>query len=45
MRQIFAEGQAKGRNAHNFSKIGDSVIANGDFLTRFDASGAYNLGP
>jgi hypothetical protein len=45
MRQIFAEGQAQGRNAHNFSKIGDSVIANGDFLTRFDASGSYNLGP
>ncbi|MCB8945256.1 MAG: SGNH/GDSL hydrolase family protein [Ardenticatenaceae bacterium] len=45
MQQIFAEGQALGRNPHNFSKLGDSVIANGDFLTRFDVRGSYTLGP
>lgn len=45
MRQVFAEGQAKGRRADTFSKIGDSVIANGDFLTRFDTAGSYTLGP
>jgi hypothetical protein len=45
MRQIFAEGQARNRNAKAFSKIGDSVIANSDFLTRFDTPGSYTLGP
>ncbi|MCB0032840.1 MAG: SGNH/GDSL hydrolase family protein [Anaerolineales bacterium] len=45
MKTVFAEGQARGRDPHRFSKLGDSVIANGDFLTRFDAAGAYTLGP
>jgi hypothetical protein len=45
MRQVFSAGQASGRSANTFSKIGDSVIANGDFLTRFDAPRAYMLGP
>ena len=45
MRQVFTAGQASGRSANTFSKIGDSVIANGDFLTRFDVPGAYALGP
>jgi hypothetical protein len=45
MRQVFTAGQARGRNANTFSKIGDSVIANGDFLTRFDTPGSYRLGP
>ena len=45
MQQIFAEGQALGRDPHTFSKLGDSVIANGDFLTRFDVQGSYILGP
>ena len=45
MRQIFSEGQALGYNPNTFSKLGDSVIANGDFLTRFDVPGSYTLGP
>ena len=45
MQQIFAQGQALGRDPHRFSKLGDSVIANGDFLTRFDVPGSYILGP
>jgi hypothetical protein len=43
MRQIFAAGQALGRNAHAYSKAGDSTIENPHFLARFD-SGPYNLG-
>lgn len=43
MRQVYAEGQARGRNPYAFSKLGDSVIANADFLTRFDKPGAYTL--
>ena len=45
MQEIFANGQTQGRNPYRFSKLGDSVIANGDFLTRFDKPGAYELGP
>jgi LysM repeat protein len=43
MRQIFAAGQALGRNPQAFSKVGDSTIENPHFLARFD-SGPYNLG-
>ena len=43
MRQIFAAGQALGRNAHAYSKVGDSTIENPHFMMRFD-SGPYNLG-
>ena len=43
IRYIFAHGQALGRNAHAFSKLGDSTIENPHFLTRFD-DGPYNLG-
>jgi hypothetical protein len=43
-RAIFAHGQALGRNAHAFSKLGDSTIENPYFLARFD-TGPYNLGP
>lgn len=45
MKAVFAAGQTLGRDPRRFSKLGDSVIANGDFLTRFDAAGAYKLGP
>ncbi len=45
MRDTFTQGQTLGRNPNNFSKLGDSVIANGDFLTRFDTPGQYTLGP
>ncbi len=45
MRAVFVRGQTIGRYAHRFSKLGDSVIANGDFLTRFDSPGSYTLGP
>ena len=43
MRQIYAAGQALGRDAHAYSKIGDSTIENPHFMARFD-SGPYNLG-
>lgn len=42
-RAIYAAGQALGRNAHAFAKVGDSTIENDHFLTRFDG-GPYNLG-
>lgn len=41
--QIYAHGQTLGRNPHAFSKIGDSLIATPNFLTRFD-TGSYDLG-
>lgn len=40
---IHAVGQALGRNARAFSKLGDSIIENPHFLARFDG-GTYNLG-
>lgn len=43
MREIYAAGQAAGRNARAFSKVGDSTIENPFFLARFDGS-PYNLG-
>lgn len=43
VREIYAAGQALGRNPRAFSKIGDSTIQNPYFLARFDG-GAYNLG-
>jgi hypothetical protein len=42
-REIFAAGQALGRNAHAYSKVGDSTVENPHFLARFD-EGTYNLG-
>lgn len=42
--EIFELGQSLGRNAHVYSKVGDSTIEHPHFLTRFD-EGAYNLGP
>lgn len=44
VRRIFQEGQQIGRDAHAFSKLGDSVTLTDHYLTRFD-SGHYNLGP
>lgn len=41
-RAIFLRGQQLGRNAHAYSKIGDSTIANPFFMARFDG-GPYNL--
>jgi hypothetical protein len=44
LRQIYATGQELRRDAHAFSKLGDSTIENPHFLTRFDQPGTYNLG-
>jgi len=44
VRQIFQAGSQIGRNAHAFSKLGDSVTLTDHYLTRFD-SGHYDLGP
>ncbi len=43
IRDVFARGQAQGRQASAFSKAGDSTIELPYFLGRFD-SGPYNLG-
>lgn len=40
---IYLRGQALGRDAHAFSRLGASTVATTLFLTRFD-SGRYNLG-
>jgi hypothetical protein len=45
MQEVYAQGQEIGRDPHSFSKLGDSIIANADFLTRFDLPGTYILGP
>jgi hypothetical protein len=45
MQEVYAQGQELGRDPHTFSKLGDSIIANADFLTRFDLPGTYILGP
>lgn len=45
IREIFATGQALGRNPRAFSKVGDSTIEPPHFLARFDdLPGTYNLG-
>lgn len=43
IRDIFHDGQARGRNAHVFSRLGDSTIEAPHFLTRFDGRD-YHLG-
>ena len=45
MQDVYGLGQTMGRSPNSFSKLGDSIIANGDFLTRFDVPGSYTLGP
>ncbi len=45
MQEVYALGQELGRDPNRFSKLGDSIIANADFLTRFDQPGTYILGP
>lgn len=44
VREIFERGQARGNNAHAFSKVGDCNSELPFFLGRFD-SGDYDLGP
>ncbi len=41
---IFALGQTLGRNAHYFSKMGDSTVLNPQLLGLFDDPSRYNLG-
>lgn len=43
VREIYAIGQAMGRNPRAFSKLGDSTIENPHFLARYDGRD-YNLG-
>ncbi len=43
IRQIYANGQARGNNPRAFTKIGDSIIEHPYFLGRFDG-GDYHLG-
>ena len=43
VRAIYARGRELGRDAHAFSKLGDSTLLNPHFLGPFD-SGDYNLG-
>ena len=42
-RQVFATGQALGRDGHAFSKLGDSTMESPHFMDRFDGDD-YNLG-
>lgn len=44
VKQIYARGQELGRNAHAFSKLGDSISLTSHYLARFDQK-KYNLGP
>ncbi len=44
IREIFAQGQEYGRNAHAFSKLGDSAVLVDSYLTRFDDPAKYTLG-
>ena len=44
VRAIFASGQAQGRSATTFSKLGDSTSMNPNFLGRFDDPENVNLG-
>lgn len=44
IQEIFAQGQAYGRNAHAFSKLGDSAVLVDSYLTRFDDPTKYTLG-
>ncbi|HRQ37576.1 MAG TPA: SGNH/GDSL hydrolase family protein [Chloroflexota bacterium] len=41
--EIWAQGQAAGRDPHRFSKIGDSIVDTHEFFTWFD-EGNYDLG-
>ena len=43
-REIFAAGQALGRNPNAYSKVGDSTTENPHFLARYDER-PYSLGP
>ncbi len=42
---IFARGQALGRNARAFAKVGDSTMVWPAFLAAFDDARGYTLGP
>lgn len=42
-REIYAAGQAIGRNPRAYAKVGDSTTENPHFLARYD-TGPYNLG-
>jgi LysM repeat protein len=45
IRQIYARGQALGRNPRAFSKVGDSTMVYPPFLAAFADPDAYQLGP
>ncbi|MGD8586192.1 MAG: hypothetical protein PVJ75_12655 [Chloroflexota bacterium] len=44
VRRIYAQGRARGRDPHAFSKLGDSLIATPSFLAMFETN-PFNLGP
>ena len=44
IRQIYAEGEAHGRNPHRLSRLGDSTIMRPHMLAKFDKQ-QYALGP
>ncbi len=44
IREIYAHGQANGRNPNRFSKLGDSAVLVSSYLTRFDDPKRYTLG-
>lgn len=44
MVEVYRAGQASGRRANFFAKVGDSITVNSNFLTPFGYPGAYDLG-
>ncbi|MGB8644789.1 MAG: hypothetical protein WCF84_06100 [Anaerolineae bacterium] len=45
IRQIYAQGQAAGRNSRAFARVGDSTMVYPPFLAAFEDPGGYKLGP
>lgn len=45
VRAIYQLGQELGRNPQAFSKLGDSAVLTGHYLTRFDYPPHYEMGP
>ncbi|MBK8990054.1 MAG: hypothetical protein IPM39_29000 [Chloroflexi bacterium] len=44
LHEIYAVGQAQGRDSQTFSKLGDSTSLNPNFMGKFDNPAGYNLG-
>ncbi len=45
IRQIYAQGRARGRNPRAFARIGDSTMVYPPFMAAFESAADYRLGP